>query len=114
MRWSPIWRRPRYQAPSLGLIYAATAGAILLLFASILLLLGVIGFPTGASDSGMRAAGFAPVQDTYVKQGQRGRFVPSMAPGARPRPRGRTRHRSGRRSATCGDRPAKGTGPRPT
>ena len=72
MWWSPIWRRPRYQAPSLGLIYAATAGAILLLFASILLLLGVVGFPTGASDSGMRAAGFSPVQDTYVKSGQRG------------------------------------------
>ena len=71
MRWSPIWRRPRSHALSLGLVCAATAAAILLLFASILLLFGVVGFPTGASDSGTRTAGFSPVEDTYVKSAQR-------------------------------------------
>src|SRR3972149_1231450 len=58
-----IWRRPRSPAFSLGLFFPATAAAILFLY-------GVSSFPTGASDSGTGAAGFSPIEDTYVKTAQ--------------------------------------------
>src|SRR3990172_3236504 len=63
MRWRMIWCRPRYHALSLGLFVAATAAEILCLF-------GVISLPTSASDSGTGAAGFSPIEDTYVKTAQ--------------------------------------------
>ena len=64
MGWSLSWRhRPRSHALFLGLpCCAAVLGT--------LFLLGVIGFPSGASDSETGAAGFSPIEDTYVKSTQ--------------------------------------------
>ena len=66
MGWSLTWRhRPRSYALFLGLPCSAAVLATLFLF-----LLGVIGFPAGASDSRKGASSFSPIEDTYVKSTQ--------------------------------------------